>query len=204
VILADDKIQTIDSNLTEPLRRGLSALLVGRSFSSKQGIFILPRLIDADYTGTIKIMIKAFFPPIHIMAGTRVAQLIPFKGMVPHTSKSFRGDKGFGSSDDPKVFFTIPVTNQKPTRTVTFDGPHNIASTLVTLLDTGADVSIFPKRQWPASWPLNRVYTQVMGIRGVQDTQVSTGYITVTDVEDTQLRAQIKPYVVDSPILLLG
>uniref|UniRef100_A0A452H6X5 dUTPase-like domain-containing protein n=1 Tax=Gopherus agassizii TaxID=38772 RepID=A0A452H6X5_9SAUR len=99
VTLDNDKVQIVPSVVNGPLGYGLSALLIGRSSMSKQGLFVLPGLIDTDYTGNIGIMVRALFPPVNIAAGTRIAQLIPFQGSVPKTKLTERGSHGFGSTD---------------------------------------------------------------------------------------------------------
>ncbi|KAF4804386.1 hypothetical protein TURU_008420 [Turdus rufiventris] len=82
VTLQSTDVQVIPSTANRPLGYGLSALLIGRSSTSKQGIFVLPGLIDADYLGNIGIMVQTLTPPIHIPKGTRLAQLVPFKAKV--------------------------------------------------------------------------------------------------------------------------
>uniref|UniRef100_A0A452IVE2 dUTPase-like domain-containing protein n=1 Tax=Gopherus agassizii TaxID=38772 RepID=A0A452IVE2_9SAUR len=98
VTLEDDKVQIVPSVVNGPLGYGLSALLIGRSSMSKQGLFVLPGLIDADYTGNIGIMVRALFPPVNIAAGTGIAQLIPFRSSVPKAKLTERGSHGFGSN----------------------------------------------------------------------------------------------------------
>ncbi|KAL2307765.1 hypothetical protein Nmel_000745 [Mimus melanotis] len=58
-----------------PLGHGLSALLVGQSSATIQGIFVHPGVIDADFTGWICAMVSTPCPPVTIPAGTRIAQL---------------------------------------------------------------------------------------------------------------------------------
>ncbi|NWV30453.1 POK9 protein, partial [Origma solitaria] len=77
------------------------ALLLGRSSSGLKGLFILPGLIDADFTGEIFIVAQTSFPPIHIPKGSRIAQLVPLSQLTAAMQKvthlTERGDKGFGS-----------------------------------------------------------------------------------------------------------
>uniref|UniRef100_A0A8C8RXB5 dUTPase-like domain-containing protein n=1 Tax=Pelusios castaneus TaxID=367368 RepID=A0A8C8RXB5_9SAUR len=113
VTLQDDKVQVISTTVDGPLGHGLSALLIGRSSTSKQGLFVLPGLIDADYTGNIGIMIRALYPPVNIAAGTRIAQLIPFKGCVPKTAAVQRGPHGFGSTGSAQVAFAMELNSQR-------------------------------------------------------------------------------------------
>uniref|UniRef100_A0A452GNT8 dUTPase-like domain-containing protein n=1 Tax=Gopherus agassizii TaxID=38772 RepID=A0A452GNT8_9SAUR len=128
VTLADDKVQIVPSVVNGPLGYGLSALLIGRSSMSKQGLFVLPGLIDVDYTGNIGIMVRALFPPVNIAAGTRIAQLIPFQSSVPKTKLTERGSHGFGSTDSPQVAFAMTVTQRKPSRMV--PGQNSTTGTL--------------------------------------------------------------------------
>ncbi|RLV63277.1 hypothetical protein DV515_00018435, partial [Chloebia gouldiae] len=79
----------------------VGGLLLGRSSASMMGLFVLPGVIDADYTEEIMIMAHTPFPPISIQQGQRIAQLVPLpqlsEGIVPaHDVK--RGKGGFGST----------------------------------------------------------------------------------------------------------
>uniref|UniRef100_A0A8B9F2C3 dUTPase-like domain-containing protein n=1 Tax=Amazona collaria TaxID=241587 RepID=A0A8B9F2C3_9PSIT len=98
--LQDCSVYIIDSNLKGPLGYGLSAFLFGRSSTSRQGIFVLPGVIDADYCGIIKIMVYTITPPVLIPQGSRIAQLIPFQSCVPQKGNLDRGEGGFGSTED--------------------------------------------------------------------------------------------------------
>ena len=70
VTISDEKVYAAPSTCTGPLGNGLSALLLGKSSASRQGLFVLPRSIHADYTGpTDIIIIKVFAPPVTIPAG---------------------------------------------------------------------------------------------------------------------------------------
>ncbi|KAM4658291.1 uncharacterized protein AAGF69_008993 [Amazona ochrocephala] len=101
--LQDYSVYIIDSNMKGPLGYGLSALLFGRSSTSRQGIFVLPGVIDADYCGIIKIMVYTITPPVLIPQGSRIAQLIPFQSCVPQRGDSNRGEGGFGSTGVPQI-----------------------------------------------------------------------------------------------------
>lgn len=112
VNITDQDIHVVDSVVSGPLGNGLAALLIGRSSSSCQGIFVLPGLIDADYAGTIKIMLKVFVPPVTILKGSKIAQLIPFRPSVPRSQPTIRGQGAFGSTGKPLVLFSEKVTSQ--------------------------------------------------------------------------------------------
>lgn len=183
---------------------GLSALLLGRSSVSKQGIFVLPGVIDADFTGTISIMVKVFVPPVTIMAGTRIAQLVPFRASVPCVRDAERGGGGFGSTDTPFVAFTEIIGSAKPVRQFNLYGP--LGKSLLgkrMLLDTGSDVTIVPKEEWFEGWELQNVNTVVTGIGGQSSTQISVNFITIEDCEDKRT-AHVRPYVLNTTVWLLG
>lgn len=103
VNITDQDVHVVDSVVSGPLGNGLAALLIGRSSSSRQGIFVLPGLIDADYTGIIRIMLKVFVPPATILKGSRIAQLIPFQPSVPRSQPTNREQGAFGSTGKPLV-----------------------------------------------------------------------------------------------------
>ncbi|NXW66956.1 POK9 protein, partial [Eurystomus gularis] len=142
VTLTDDKTQVIPSIAEGPLGHGLSVLLIKRSSTSKQGLFVLPGLIDEDFTGNIGIMVRALFPPIHVAAFTKIAQLIPFKSAVPKTSTKERGTGGFGSTGTPQIACNMPLSNQRPMLKILIKGKDGIEFQQNALLDTGADVTI--------------------------------------------------------------
>ncbi|XP_030825306.1 zinc finger protein basonuclin-2 [Camarhynchus parvulus] len=94
----------ISTGVHGPLRiqdHNYGALLIGRSSVSIMGLFVLPGIIDADYTGEIQIMAHTPFPPLAVKKGQRIAQLIPLPqltSVIPPNSVQNRGNKGFGSS----------------------------------------------------------------------------------------------------------
>uniref|UniRef100_A0A8B9IWB3 dUTPase-like domain-containing protein n=1 Tax=Amazona collaria TaxID=241587 RepID=A0A8B9IWB3_9PSIT len=94
VTIKDLNMHIVPSTCTGLLGFGLSALLLGRSSTSKQGIFVLAGVIDTDYASPIGIMIHALNPPVTIPQGSKIAQLIPFKGCVPKTDNWIRGQEG--------------------------------------------------------------------------------------------------------------
>ncbi|KAM9382183.1 deoxyuridine 5'-triphosphate nucleotidohydrolase-like [Phaethornis superciliosus] len=95
--LVDTQVVVIDTNMKGPLGHGLSVLSLGRSSLLKQGIFVVPGLIDSDYTGRRRAMVYTPSPPFFIPKGQRFAQLVPFQSCVPQATDINREDKGFGS-----------------------------------------------------------------------------------------------------------
>lgn len=103
--LTDQLVQVVDTTLKGPLGHKLSTLLLGHSSTTRQGNFVLPRVIDSDYVGIIKVMIYTLTPPASIPAVIKIAQLVPFKACVPASENKVRGAEGFGSTGAPEIPF---------------------------------------------------------------------------------------------------
>ncbi|KAF1537507.1 hypothetical protein FQV19_0011467, partial [Eudyptula minor] len=61
-----------------------------------QGLFVLPGVIDSDYTGQVQALLRTPSPPVFIPAGSRIAQLVPFKSMVCNRDSVTWGAGEFG------------------------------------------------------------------------------------------------------------
>ena len=86
-----------------PLPPGTVSLILGRSSITTKGIF-RPGIIDSDYQGEIKIMLKA--SGYHIIpAQTCIAQLLLLPYVISKTQNTVRGEGGFGSTDNQSVFW---------------------------------------------------------------------------------------------------
>ncbi|RLV62655.1 hypothetical protein DV515_00019083, partial [Chloebia gouldiae] len=123
-------------------------LLLGRSSVTIMGLFVLPGVIDADYTGELQIMVHTPFPPVTIEKGQRIAQLIPLpqvtKGM-PALDSHPRSQRGFGSSG--LALLTMDLHSRPKKKIKLTYGSDTIE--LLGLLDTGADTSIVSPEKWP-------------------------------------------------------
>ncbi|NXE40992.1 POK9 protein, partial [Ptilorrhoa leucosticta] len=145
--------------------QGYGGLVLGRSSASIMGLFVLPGVIDADYTGEIHVMAYTMYPPIVIGAGQRIAQFIPLpqltSSITPRESCE-RGKKGFGSSG---VALLTMDLSQRPKQkvTITYQGQ---SINVEALLDTGADASIISPRVWPRRWPTRQSTDLVTGVGG--------------------------------------
>lgn len=208
VTISTSEVTVIDSTATGSLGEGLSALLIGRSSASKQGIFVLPGLIDADYEGIIKIMVKVFAPPVTINQGSRIAQLIPFYSQVPVARLSKRGEGAFGSTGEtagPLVLFTTTIQATRPMRRIFIsnNGEELQKAGVEMMLDTGSDVTIVPVSAWPKHWPLQTVATVVSGIGGDSRTLQSVNFVCIKDAMEGR-QAGIRPYVMYTPLWILG
>ncbi|NXV24839.1 POK9 protein, partial [Cepphus grylle] len=144
VTIMDQKVHRVPLALYGLLGRGLSALLIGRSSTTSQGLFVLPGVIDADYTGQIQAMVWTPSPPVSIPAGSHIAQLVPFLSSVPCANLKRRGAGGFGSTGTPVIYWAHQIQATRPTLTCQLrNGGHKPESiTVKGMIDTGADVTV--------------------------------------------------------------
>lgn len=114
VLTPDMGPQALPTGVYGPLPSGTVGLLLGRSSWSLKGLQVLPGVIDADYTGEIKIMVNSPTYVTTVPSGSRIAQLvlIPSVAVGKVMNTEGRGDQGFGSSD---VYWMQPVGEQRPT-----------------------------------------------------------------------------------------
>ncbi|NXD84459.1 POK9 protein, partial [Halcyon senegalensis] len=173
VTLQDTGVRLIDSNAKGPLGHGLNAFLIGQSSTSRQGIFVIPGIIDADYQGIVKIIVCTLIPPVLISKGSRIAQLISFNACVPRPGNKTREDGGFGSTGPPQVYLSMDIGKAKPECVVEMESKNGQKRHIKMLIDTGADVTIISGSQWPPSWPTVTAPTGIFGIGGTQSTRVS-------------------------------
>ncbi|NXW70646.1 POK9 protein, partial [Hirundo rustica] len=141
VTILDSSVPLIPMGVNGPLGQGWSALLLGHSSTTLVGLFVLPGVIDADFSGEIKIMIWTPFPPCTISQGSKIAQLVFFTmPLSTNTVQKWRGEEGFGSTGAPQIFWTLQLTVQRSTSKckLSWQGQH----VPLTGIDTGADVTV--------------------------------------------------------------
>ncbi|NXN60087.1 POK9 protein, partial [Rynchops niger] len=144
ITIIDQKGHRVPLTLYGLLGRGLSALLIGQSSTTAQGLFVLPGVIDADYTGQIQAMLWTPSLPVSIPAGSRIAQLVPCMSSVPHANLKERGARSFGSTGAPEIYWAHPIQATQPTLTCHLHNKvHKPGSiTVKGMIDTGADVTV--------------------------------------------------------------
>lgn len=147
-------------------------------------------------------MIYTLNPPLIIPAGEKVAQLIPFYSKVPRPGDIPRLMGGFGSTGQPNVMLAIDITKGKPTEIVTISHPNGQSIKISAILDTGAGVTIVPLHVWPKTWPLQPAPTGVVGVGGGQQAFISLD--VVSSLFSDGARVNVKPYVLNLPIALVG
>ncbi|NWW02298.1 POK9 protein, partial [Oreocharis arfaki] len=137
----DTLVHLIPTGLNGPLPFKCHSLFLGRSSSSKSGLYLLPGIIDSDSRGEIKIMAWTPNLPCTIPRGSCIAQLMSLPILldmqsVPSVSAD-RGTGGFGSKGTPSTYWSKLISVQHPFLTCVRDG-----RSFTGLIDTGADITI--------------------------------------------------------------
>nr|XP_048723916.1 uncharacterized protein LOC125644273 [Caretta caretta] len=146
------EVCAIPTQVMGPLPAGFVGLVLPRSHAGKQGFFVIPGVIDADYTGIVRVQVWTHLPQ-SLPRGRSIAQLILVPYQVPAAEDRTRGGGGFGSTlshspshsaSSPLVALTMSVRPSKPQLTLLLnDVPFT------GLVDTGADVTVIRDLEWP-------------------------------------------------------
>ena len=169
---------------------------MGRSSSALKGLNIIPGVIDADYQGEIKIMVR-WSSYYVIEAFARIAQLILIPYLPPiHASAAKWGASGFGHTGD-NAFWIQLLTLNRPILTVymqeiPFEG----------LLDTVVNKTIIVSSTWPPRWPKRQTSASVQDVGGLMMPEVSDHVLNVRGPENRI--ALITPYILPIPYSLWG
>ncbi|NXA57677.1 POK9 protein, partial [Nothocercus julius] len=141
--LIDTKPQAIPTGWKKT-NDNLGALLMGRSSAGLQELIILSGLIDADFTGEVKILVYTLHPPLVIPEGSRIARIVPLTNLLQSMSLGrpgprVKGDRGLGSTG-PVACLSLQLKSQ-PTLKVTICSRGERIS-IPLFLDTRADVTM--------------------------------------------------------------
>ncbi|NXM13096.1 POK9 protein, partial [Ploceus nigricollis] len=145
VTLIDMKPVKIPTGIKGPVmhkEKPCGALLLGRSSAGLKGLFVLPGVIDADFTGEILIVAMTLYPPLTIPAGSKIAQLVPTLQLTEAASSIMhrqRGPDGFRSTGS-MALLCLPMEGRPKAPVLSENGQQRLQ--LSALLDTGADITI--------------------------------------------------------------
>ncbi|NXJ17742.1 POK9 protein, partial [Dicrurus megarhynchus] len=141
-----DLVTSTTVTLLDPSVRWLSTgtfgPLLGRSSVTLSGLFVLPGVIDSDFTGEIKIMAWMPFLPCTVPRMSRITQLLCFSVSPTITLAGLqRGEEGFGSTGAPEISWTHQISKKRPICqcTLLYQQQRVLPSGIV---DTGADVTV--------------------------------------------------------------
>ncbi|XP_064285402.1 uncharacterized protein LOC135305595 [Passer domesticus] len=164
-------------------------VVVGDTKHTPHEITIIPGLLATD-PGQFEIAVFSTSPPTFLPRGQIVAQAIP----VPEWPWVPGSPKPQIHTRIPSVAWTQVLGQDKPRITCSLQkgGDQKL---LNGLLDTGADVTVIPSREWPSQWELQTVAGRIQGVGGVQLAKQSKGIVQITG-PDGQL-ASVRPFVLD-------
>lgn len=155
VLTPEMGMQALPTRIYGPLSPETVGLLLGRSSTTMKGLHVAPGVIDADYTGEIKVMTHTPQGISVIPSGQRIAQLIllPVISVGRTVTTSPRKDGGFGSSE---AYWIQEIKQNRPQLELKIQGKW-----FKGILDTGADVSCIADIHWPSAWPTQQTLTEL-------------------------------------------
>ena len=160
---------------------------------------ISPGVIDPDYEGEIKIIASSPKDILVISPGDRIAQLLIIPSLHDKFSSSTieRGSRGLGSTGVDWAMLSLNL-DSRPMLKLNIQG-HEFNG----LLDTGADLSIISRQEWPKHWPLQQATQTLRGLGMATNPHRSAMVLDWRDPEGCV--GTIQPYVLDHlPINLWG
>lgn len=155
----EEGVALIPTAVRGTLPEGITGLIVGRSSNIKKGLEVLPGVIDSDFQGEVKVMVKAVKHTAIIHKGERIAQLLllPYLKLPNPILTEERGMGGFGSTDH--VHWVHEIGDSRPMLHIFLNGKRFLG-----LLDTGADKTCIAGRDWPSSWPVHQTESSLQGL----------------------------------------
>lgn len=159
ILSQEEGVSLVPTSVKGTLPEGTTGLIIGRSSNYKRGLEVLPGVIDSDYQGEIKVMVKAVRNTAIIHKGERIAQLLllPYLKLPNPIIKEERGLEGFGSTNH--VNWVQEISDSRPMLHISLNGKRFLG-----LLDTGADKTCIAGKDWPASWPVHQTESSLQGL----------------------------------------
>nr|AAB32734.1 protease [dwarf hamster endogenous retrovirus MRS-Ps, Peptide, 246 aa] [Dwarf hamster endogenous retrovirus MRS-Ps] len=191
----EDGVQLVPTFFKGTLPQGITRLLLGRSSNYKNGLEV-SGVIDSDFQGEIKVIVKATKQTYSIKKGQRIAQLLLLPYLeVPNPGLQAERWKGqYGSSD--VVAWVTEIGKERPFKVI-----RNNGRPFKGILDTGADKICIAGKDWPKS-PVCQTSSSLQGLGMVSN--VARAAETVHWKCEAKERF-IHPYVIPSlPFSLWG
>lgn len=105
VLLKAGEVTCVDTHVRILIPEGFVGLILPRSGLSSYGVSVSTGVIDAGYTGKLKVAMSCLTGTFELNAGSRVAQIVlmPLANFQLEESdlsvcSTYRGERGFGSS----------------------------------------------------------------------------------------------------------
>lgn len=187
-------VAVLPEGLTNWERQSHSLLVLGDTKATPPEVSIVPSLLPAG-SEQISLMLHCVHPPLFLPKGQIIAQ---FFVVSPPYAVSDLSPPEFQlatqAPDIPTVAWAQTLGHEKPKLICKLKkGGEQVA--LRGLLDTGADVTVIPSRDWPSRWELQSVPGHIRGVGGLQLAKQSKSIVQITG-PDGQL-ASVRPFVLD-------
>ncbi|RMC12523.1 hypothetical protein DUI87_10043 [Hirundo rustica rustica] len=162
-------------------------IVIGDCKHTPLEIEILPGTL-VNNPGRIVLWLRCAHPPTYLAKGQVIAQMIPTRGSRV-------------TSETLMVCPVQAITEERPRVACEFSVGGE-ALKITGLLDTGADVTVVPAKDWPSHWALQNVAGHVQGVGGLQLAKQSKSVVQIKG-PGGQL-ANIRPFVLNYKEPLLG
>lgn len=134
------KVYILDTVVSDPLLDRTMGLILGRSSTTTADLFVLLGVTDLDFAGMIKVMVTPLQGFYHTSRSSRIAQLLLLSYWVSKVINWPRETGAFGSISDNMVNWTMTLSQNQPTLSITVNGKN-----MTGIIDTGADMKIINK-----------------------------------------------------------
>ncbi|KAJ7413872.1 hypothetical protein WISP_87905 [Willisornis vidua] len=159
VTIDSDSLQTVllTSKDILPILAG-NYTLTGAVASNDAGLAVIPQTLSLDNLKAIEVTVKALFPPLGLDKETPIATLTPIDPVTDNTLDSM-----------PLVQWSQSTLLEMPMLTCAVFFPNtNPSIQIKSLLDTGADMTIFAEKDWPKEWETTKPCINTKGVGGAQ------------------------------------
>lgn len=186
----DKNVHRVPTGKYGPKGSPSDILITGDSVNTPKEIFVVPEVLTVQPGQEILVQVYCIDLPFFLSKGTPIAQAF----LLP---KNHREQIPL----NPTAMWAQVMGPSKPT--IECGLSHKGEKThLPGMLDTGADVTIIARSDWPAHWDLQPVAGMISGIGGTTVSMRSKNNILVEGPEGKL--ATIRPFVVRAPITLWG
>lgn len=186
----DESIYRVATGARAPLDGPWDVLIIGDPVRKPLEIAVIPEIQKLEPGEEIFVSVMCLDYPYFLIKDTPIAQAFLLPKKLPSEVP-----------ENPVVMWAQIMGQTKPIITCTlFSKGEKIKRK--GMLDTGADVTLIARSEWPSDWELEPISGFISGIGGVATSWRSRKNVVITGPEGKV--ATIRPFVVRAPITLWG